>query len=75
MSSVYASSLSEDVSAFDGNVGDFVEERVDVAQAPRSVELEADELNGHECMAAIVGLIKHMEANHVGESSATRSSD
>lgn len=43
------------------------------------VDLEMDELNQHECMAALTGLIGHMHRNHItpetDQVAATRESE
>nr|CAB3231039.1 DNA-dependent protein kinase catalytic subunit-like [Phallusia mammillata] len=84
MASIAGSSLSEEVSAFDGNRGRTVQisslqtdtlgfKSTSTRESPTNfshqnnfVELEANSLNEHECMPAMVGVITHMQHNKIG---------
>ncbi|XP_076655620.1 DNA-dependent protein kinase catalytic subunit [Halictus rubicundus] len=59
--------LNEDIHAYDYNEAVVRDSRsnADTKEESMSVLLESDELNNHECMATICGVLNHMISTHI----------
>ncbi|XP_076296859.1 DNA-dependent protein kinase catalytic subunit isoform X2 [Lasioglossum baleicum] len=57
--------LNEDIHAYDYNEAVVRDNNTDTKQESMSVLLESDQLNNHECMATICGVLNHMISTQI----------
>ena len=64
---LFDSTLNEDVTMFDLSTSVVCAEAVEEDMEPESttINLEVDDLNQHECMATVCGMIRHMVDNDI----------